>query len=354
MQKRLAIGIDLGGTQLRAALVDRDGAIVSRDAIATDVAGGPRQRHRADQAAVRPRSVPPDAAAANRRRRRVGAGAARQRNRHGHRHPDVAGLGGRSRSAPSLAEEFGLPVVVENDGIAAANGEWQFGSARGLRHFVYVTVSTGIGGGVVVDGRLLRGRRGMAGHVGHMIIEPGGPLCSCGAHGCFEALASGSALGPRRPRGGGGASGEPARQRTSAEADHRARHRRGGARRATASRLTLLDARRPGSASASATLCTSTARRRVIMGGGVSQAFDLLLPRIAADVPIIGHAGVSRRARSSPPRLATMPAWPAPRHSSGRGRDSPAERNATTSSALPRWKAGQVVPPDFDARKNYY
>ena len=96
--------------------------------------------------------------------------------------------------AAALARAFGLPVVVENDGIAAANGEWKFGSARGLDHFVYVTVSTGIGGGVVVDGRLLHGRRGLAGHVGHMLIAPDGPLCSCGARGCFEALASGSAL----------------------------------------------------------------------------------------------------------------------------------------------------------------
>src|SRR4029079_12417755 len=96
--------------------------------------------------------------------------------------------------AAALPECFALPVFGENDAIAAANGEWRFGAARGLSHFVYVTVSTGIGGGVVVDGRLLHGRRGLAGHVGHMIIEPNGSRCSCGARGCFEALASGSAL----------------------------------------------------------------------------------------------------------------------------------------------------------------
>jgi glucokinase len=86
-------------------------------------------------------------------------------------------------------------VVVENDGIAAAYGEWKHGAGQGLRHLVYVTVSTGIGGGVVVDGRLLRGRRGMAGHVGHFQMAAEGPACACGATACFEALASGTALG---------------------------------------------------------------------------------------------------------------------------------------------------------------
>ena len=112
--------------------------------------------------------------------------------------------------AASLAEEFGLPVVVENDGIAAANGEWRFGSARGLRHFVYVTVSTGIGGGVVVDGRLLRGRRGMAGHVGHMVIEPDGPRLFLRCAWLLRGAGLGQRAGTRRPRGRGGRAVEPA------------------------------------------------------------------------------------------------------------------------------------------------
>ena len=164
--------------------------------------------------------------------------------------------------ATTLAREFGLPVVVENDGIAAANGEWRFGSARELRHFVYVTVSTGIGGGVVVDGRLLHGRRGLAGHVGHMVIAPDGPLCSCGARGCFEALASGSALARA---GREAVAAEPAsilaREYPPGD-DHRARHRRLPRGRATAWRLRCSIERRVGSASASPISRTSTARKR--------------------------------------------------------------------------------------------
>jgi glucokinase len=93
-----------------------------------------------------------------------------------------------------LAARTGVAVTLANDGNAAALGEWRFGSGQGCRHFVYVTVSTGIGGGVIVDGRLLLGRKGIAGEIGHMIVDPDGPLCNCGAHGCWEAFAAGTAL----------------------------------------------------------------------------------------------------------------------------------------------------------------
>ena len=98
-----------------------------------------------------------------------------------------------------LQRRFAFPVSLENDGIAAAIGEWQFGAGRGLANMVYVTVSTGIGGGVIADGRVLRGRKGMAGHVGHMSVMPDGALCPCGNRGCFEAYGSGTAF-TRRAR----------------------------------------------------------------------------------------------------------------------------------------------------------
>jgi glucokinase len=110
---------------------------------------------------------------------------------------------GRTLGLPTLRgfEDFPLkqaleaalqrPVVLENDGIAAAVGEWTFGAGQGVRNMIYVTVSTGIGGGVIVDGNVMRGRRGMAGHIGHMCIVPGGDLCGCGNRGCIEAYASG-------------------------------------------------------------------------------------------------------------------------------------------------------------------
>jgi glucokinase len=93
-----------------------------------------------------------------------------------------------------LHKRTGLPVHVGNDANAAALGEWRFGSGRGTRDFVYVTISTGIGGGVITNSQLMLGYKGIAGEVGHMTIQTDGPVCGCGNIGCWEAVASGTAL----------------------------------------------------------------------------------------------------------------------------------------------------------------
>jgi glucokinase len=93
-----------------------------------------------------------------------------------------------------LREILGSPVVVENDANAAAWGEYSAGAGRGSRHMIYLTISTGIGGGLVLDGRLYYGANGAAGELGHVPLVPDGPLCGCGAHGCLEQLASGTAI----------------------------------------------------------------------------------------------------------------------------------------------------------------
>jgi glucokinase len=93
-----------------------------------------------------------------------------------------------------LAEHTGLPAWVDNDAKALALGEGWRGAARGARDYLAMVVSTGVGGGVVLDGRLLDGAAGNAGHIGHVIVEPGGHVCGCGARGCLEAEASGSAI----------------------------------------------------------------------------------------------------------------------------------------------------------------
>jgi glucokinase len=93
-----------------------------------------------------------------------------------------------------LASLTGLPVWVDNDAKALALGEGWTGAARGQRDYVALVVSTGVGGGIVLDGRLLDGADGNAGHIGHMIVEPDGHECACGARGCLEAEASGTAI----------------------------------------------------------------------------------------------------------------------------------------------------------------
>jgi glucokinase len=94
----------------------------------------------------------------------------------------------------ALREALGLPTAVDNDAKALALGEWRFGSGRGSSTFLAMVVSTGVGGGIVLDGRLLDGRLGNAGHIGHVNVEPEGRVCACGARGCLEAEASGTAI----------------------------------------------------------------------------------------------------------------------------------------------------------------
>jgi glucokinase len=93
-----------------------------------------------------------------------------------------------------LEDSLGIPVFLEKDTNAAAVGEHRFGAGQGADHMIYVTVGTGIGGGLILDGELYGGTRGMAGEVGHVTIVPDGPVCGCGNRGCLEAMASGTAI----------------------------------------------------------------------------------------------------------------------------------------------------------------
>lgn len=99
-----------------------------------------------------------------------------------------------------VSERFGVPAFLENDATAAALAEHRFGAGQGSHHMVYLTVSTGVGGGIIANGRLYRGANGAAGEIGHMIIDAGGPPCSCGKNGCLEALINGKALVERAQR----------------------------------------------------------------------------------------------------------------------------------------------------------
>jgi glucokinase len=99
--------------------------------------------------------------------------------------------------AQIISDRLGPPAILENDANAAALGELTFGAGRGVRHLVYITVSTGVGGGIIADGRLYGGAKGSAGEIGHTVIDPNGPKCGCGNNGCLEALASGTAIARR-------------------------------------------------------------------------------------------------------------------------------------------------------------
>jgi glucokinase len=190
-----AIAIDLGGTQIRAALVDLNGKVHNRIAIPTpaDTDGDTVVQHLADAAL--------DVSKTTDRSNIIGVGLSSPgpldtTTGITHGLPTIKGFDDFPLKQ-KFQDKLPHKLFVENDGIAAAIGEWQFGAGIGFRSVVYITVSTGIGGGVIVDNTVLRGRKGMAGHVGHLAIYPDGLRCSCGNAGCWEAYAAGPAFAAR-------------------------------------------------------------------------------------------------------------------------------------------------------------
>jgi len=181
------LGIDLGGTNLRIGVVDAAGAI-----LAEIRAPAPSEV----DALVHAIGAQADVLIPAHEIRAVGVGTA-----------GMIDHDGAVRYAPNLpmfvdvplrallAERLAAPVLVDNDANAAAWGEHCHGAARGVSHALVITLGTGVGGGVIVDGRLVRGAHGFAGEVGHWQFDPHGPDCACGEVGHWEAVASGTALG---------------------------------------------------------------------------------------------------------------------------------------------------------------
>ena len=183
----LAIGVDIGGTKILAGVVDRGGRIVAQTRRETP-ADDPSKTQDTIADAVRELTSSYSVVG-------IGLGAAGfvdERRSTVMFAPNLAWRDERLRE--SLEERLGLPVVVENDANAAAWAEVQFGAARGETHVVILTIGTGIGGGVVLDGELYRGRYGVAAEVGHLNIVPDGRRCGCGLQGCWEQYGSGRAL----------------------------------------------------------------------------------------------------------------------------------------------------------------
>lgn len=184
----LTIGIDIGGTKLAGGLVDSTGALIAKRALPNMTRNETTIVSGVAKLVDELRAVGPNAM-------RVGIGCAGLID---HR----AGVVVASPNLPLrniglrdlIATRCGIDVVIDNDANAAAFAEATVGAGAGHQTVVCVTVGTGIGGGVVIDGQLLRGERGYAGEVGHVSLVAGGPVCACGRQGCFEAFASGSAI----------------------------------------------------------------------------------------------------------------------------------------------------------------
>ncbi len=193
-----------------------------------------------------------------------------------------------------LLERFsGIPVRVHNDAITMAAGEHWRGAGRGVRNMLGMVVSTGVGGGLLLDGRLIEGASGNAGHIGHVVVDPDGPPCGCGGRGCLEAIARGPAL-VRWAQGEGWRPGQPEATAKDLADDGALGHPVGLAAMARAGRAL-------GIAIASATcLCDLEV---VSVGGGLSQAGVLLFEPVEEALRVHTRIGFAREVRVVPAAL---------------------------------------------------
>ena len=185
----LSIGVDVGGTKIAAGVVDEEGAVLERIQRASPANDRASILDTIVDCALELKESRPEAVA-------VGIGAAgfvsSDRNTMASgTNLDWTGV----RIGDVVAERVGLPVVVENDANAAGWAEARFGAGAGKRNVLVVTLGTGVGGAIVIDGRLVRGAAGFAAEIGHINVEPDGRPCGCGQRGCLERYGSGTALG---------------------------------------------------------------------------------------------------------------------------------------------------------------
>lgn len=206
--------------------------------------------------------------------------------------PNLPGITGLSLKG-ELEGRLGVPVQADNDATCAAWGERQMGAARGMDEVVLVTLGTGIGGGIVTGGRILRGANGFAGEIGHMVVDPEGPVCLCGRQGCWERLASGSGLG--RLGREAALAGRAARVRELAGGDPddvRGEHVTAAAADGDAEAVAVMERLGWWVALGLSNLANAFDPGAFVLGGGLAEAGDVLFaPVRAAFAEVLGGGG---------------------------------------------------------------
>lgn len=193
MEKKYIVGIDLGGTKISGAISDSDGNVIYMKNIDTLAAEGSESvvqrivglvNHLTEHVNAKAQEV-------------YGIGIASPGPLNVKKGTIIETPNLPFRNFPLVAaveKGTGIKTFIDNDANAAALGELWFGAGKGLKDLIYITVSTGVGGGIVVNGDLYRGKTGNAGELGHMTVEPSGPKCNCGNYGCLEVMSSGTAI----------------------------------------------------------------------------------------------------------------------------------------------------------------
>lgn len=289
--RRLAVGVDIGGSKILAVAVDETGDVVATHRLPSNggAAGIVDSAVDAVGRLAQHLGVPVNSFSV------VGVGVPGLVQSHSGEvthavnlgvGPDTLSLGTR------LAELLGVPVVVENDVNAAALGAAQV-LGLGNTDLALLSIGTGLAAGLVSEGRLRRGARGAAGEIGHVPVDPAGPLCTCGQRGCLETLASGSAIAAAWSVADGGS---PASALFAAAA--------GGSPRAVAVRDAFADA----VAAAVRLLVLTCDVETVVLGGGVTDLGDELLDAVVAALGRQGAGSPFLAALQLPERVAIVPA----------------------------------------------
>ena len=275
------LAIDIGGTKLAAALVDPDGTV--RDYRKVPTGTDPS----AGLAALLDRPTPPIAGVG------VSCGGPMRWPEGYITPPNTPVWRDGYALGDALSERYaGLPVRIHNDVVALAVGEHWKGAGRGVDELLGMVVSTGVGGGVLQRGRVVDGRTGNAGHIGHVVVEPDGPVCGCGGRGCLEAVARGPAV-----VAWAAARGCPARDGLELAALAQAGDPTATAALARAGRALGL-----GIASAAALLDVEL----VLLGGGLSQAGPPLWDPLRATVAEHARLGFLAGLRVEPTELGQL------------------------------------------------
>lgn len=282
---RLALVADLGGTNTRAALVDDTGKMVQRQAEGTKAGAGRETVMESLVSSIQAVASTAEATSI------VGVGlsvASPTDPSTGEMYnpPNLHGEGWHLFSPKKyLQERLGLPVSLANDATLGAMGEHAFGAGRGCNNMIYMTLSTGIGGGVITDGRLYTGHKGFAGEIGHITIDRNGRTCNCGNVGCLEAMASGTAIA------------QMASERLSAGETSSLLAAAGGDASAVDAKLVAQEAK-AGDALAQS-LMDEVARNLgigivslmhvfdpelIVIGGGISRDLDMLVPEVYREI----------------------------------------------------------------------
>jgi glucokinase len=279
--RRLRVGVDIGGSKVAALVADASGTVVGRE-LAPSVAADP------DLAIGQIGTVIRSAVAAAGKTmddvQAVGVGVPGRVDRETGTVTFAVNLGWQHLPlGERLAATLGVPVTVENDVRTAAAGLHQRAPFGPVDDLAYLSIGTGISAGIVLDGRLHRGVRGVAGEIGHVVLEPGGPRCACGLDGCFEALAAGSAIAraARDAIAAGEQTSLAAIPEPSAEDVFAAAARGDAVAAAIVERSTTWTARMVHA------LVLAYDVRLVAIGGGVSKAGGPLIDRIRAALDAI-------------------------------------------------------------------